>query len=99
MKITIEISQDNINQLADAIAARLGGAAPVVEEPAPVVEEVAPAMSLGDLRGLAKDLVKAKGAKGRDALVSILAKAGAKNLTTLDEAKFADVAEQIRGGM
>ena len=53
-------------------------------------------MTLGDLRGLAKTLVQEKGAPGRDALVEILSKYDAKNLTTLDESKFEEVADAIR---
>jgi hypothetical protein len=56
-------------------------------------------MSLGDLRGLARELVSKKGALGRDKLVAILGKSGAKNLTTLDEDKFDEVAKAIRGAM
>lgn len=106
MELTITISDADVERLADAISARLLGAtsvpAPVIETvPAPVEEAVtaAPVLSLGDLRGLAKELVGAKGAPGRDILVSILGSFGAKNLTTLDEAKFGEVADAIRAAM
>lgn len=110
MELKITIDDASIAKLADAIAARIGGTpapveAPVptntpnaVPAPAPVVEEApaATSMTLGDLRGLAKGLVQAKGAPGRDTLVAILADHGAKNLTTLSESKFEDVAQAIR---
>lgn len=110
MELTITISDADIERLADAISARLLGATsvaapdmkaaakPVVEE-APAAPAAAPSMSLGDLRGLAKELVSAKGAPGRDTLVSILGSFGAKNLTTLDEDKYGDVAAAINAAM
>jgi hypothetical protein len=102
MELTITISDADIERLADAISARLVGATSVEVQP-PLPREpaapVAPAMSLGDLRGLARELVSKKGALGRDKLVAILGKSGAKNLTTLDEDKFDEVAKAIRGAM
>tara|TARA_R110002126_G_scaffold82537_2_gene202361 strand:- start:833 stop:1156 length:324 start_codon:yes stop_codon:yes gene_type:complete len=107
MELTITISDADVERLADAISARLLGATSV---PAPVIETVPaeapkraepgkPNLSLGDLRGLAKELVSAKGAKGRDTLVSILGSYGAKNLTTLDEDRFNEVADSIKAAM
>ncbi len=107
MELTITISDADIAKLADAITERLLGAtsaeAPVMEipkaDPEPDSDPIPVTLSLGDLRGLAKALVSEKGAPGRDALVRILGSFGAKNLTTLDDAKFADVAAAIRSEM
>jgi len=107
MELTVTISDADIERLADAISARLLGAtsagAPDMKAAAKPVKKAQPkavvVMSLGDLRGLAKMLVGAKGAAGRDKLISILASYGAKNLTTLDEDKFGDVAAAINAAM
>jgi len=102
MELTITISDADIERLADAISARLLGATSVEVQPPVELEPaapVAPAMSLGDLRGLARELVSKKGALGRDKLVAILGKSGAKNLTTLNEDKFDEVAKAIRRAM
>mgnify|MGYP006892677915 CR=1 FL=1 len=103
MELTITISDADVERLADAISARLLGAtsvpAPAEAPKRPRAEPGKPYLALGDLRGLAKELVSAKGAQGRDKLVSILGSFGAKNLTTLDEDKFSEVADAIKAAM
>lgn len=95
MELKITIDDASIARLADAIAARLGGETSAPPKAAPAAPAAA-SVTLGDLRGIAKQVVGEMGAAGREALVSILSEYGAKNLTTLDESKFAEVADRLK---
>lgn len=98
MDITVTLSDSDIDRLADAIAARIGGGGAEAKPVEPKhIEPLPLAVSLGDLRGAAKALVGRLGAPGRDALAAILAENGAKNLTTLDDSRYAEVKAAIEG--
>jgi hypothetical protein len=104
MEITIKISDEDIAKIADAIAARIGGAAPAVATitnspkatpaPAPAADPVRE-ISYDQLRAAAKDLVANSGAEGRAKLVKALKKHGAKNLSALPEEKYASIAADL----
>lgn len=95
MELKIMVDDASIARLADAIAARLSADAPRLE-PVPAATSEKPLVTLGDLRGIAKQLVAEKGAAGRDVLISVLSGHGAKNLTTLPTSKFAEVADRLK---